>query len=538
MDELEKRSDAQNENKPETKAQAANVQAKTAQPEPPVDTVASEKPGKNHPELGKLLRILLPAAALVLILTFVVSAVASSPLKKVEQALQNTLNAATESQVSRTLEESITGGSMSIRLGLNSVAEQLLGAELDGEISATLYADGKKSRSALDASAVLDGETVVDAVLFAEPDAIAVSSKALLPDGAVGVKLSELGKNLKTSVFNPDSDTMYALDEDTFEMISRLQDKAEKPNGKLGELAKKTLQELYDTLMSALDHEAEISTETDELDFADDTVKVRNVIMELDAKAMTHVAEDLLHWEKDSESLRELLKQLTTEYRELLKAAGNEDLEAYTDQFYDKVDEALENLDELEDTLEDITATLRFSIYKKALVQIHLELEKDDEKMWLCASIGPDVRSPSEITVQMNDGYDSYAFNYEVTENSSNAYTAKLKVKENSDTVASGIISWDRKSGELWLTLSNDTDAIALGGTMTHKGKETRITIGRIETGGESLDLDLSLVLRQNDNVPALPKFKDVLTITDEDELTELVETLSENVEALVGALF
>ena len=509
------------------------------------DVPAAQKPdvleqsdGK-HPDLGRLLRILLPAAALVLILCFVVSAVAGSPLKRVEQALQNTLEAGAKSEAGKALEESLTAGSLSIRLGLESLTEQFLGSAIDGEVSAALYTDAKNSRSALNAAAVLDGETVLDATLFAGSDALAVSSETLLPDGALGVKLTDLEQNLKKSVFSPDSGTIYALDEDSFEMLCRAQDSISGKQGReLIEQSKKVLRELYDTLMGALDRYAEVSADMDELDFADDTVKVRSVIMELDGEAMTGVAEELLQWAGDSDSLRGLLEQITEKDRDLLEAAGGEDPETYTDRFYAEVDDALANLDDLNDTLADAAATLRFGIYRKSLVRLDLELEDGDEAARLCVGIGPDVKNPSEITLQLDTGSDRYAVTYTVTENSSAAYTAELKVRENSDTVASGIISWDRKSGELRLTLSNDTDAIALGGTMTRKDKETRITIDRIEAGGESLDLDLSLLLRRSDSVPAVPGFTDVLAITDEDEFTELVEGVYENAEALLESLF
>ena len=120
-------------------------------------------------------------------------------------------------------------------------------------------------------------------------------------------------------------------------------------------------------------------------------------------------------------------------------------------------------------------------------------------------------------------------------ENSKTQYTAKIKVKSEKDTVASGSISWDKKEGGFKCSLKNDSGDINISasGTLEINGKVTTLTLKKLTAEGtgdtemDIKDLATTIVIDQDAKLPSTPKYTDLLTL-DEDDFAELAEDIQE----------
>ena len=476
------------------------------------------------------------AAVLVLAAVLIFGKVFNPPIRQLTSAGEQTVKAVSASQMGVFVKETLKNSSVNISLDVSKASEiikSIVGMNLKLNATVDLTAYFKEKGIALDVSAKLKDTELLDGTAVLTEDALAVSSSALLGKTDYGVDLKNYAKNLKGSVFDPDENTKYALSESVYELLSsgRLTwanlEARMKEGGKL-------LQAGLETAVKSLSKNAEISKSGEKIEIAGEELSVTAVTVVMKPRTIRLLAEDMLNWAKKDKDLKSFVTRLAETAGEFLFKEDPQDL---VEKLYDRIDELLDECEDIEDYLEDSTFTLTGYIRSGRLVQLQLDVKTDDGKSSCKLSFGPDPKAPQEISLTMKTPDTKRSITYSVTADDSKEYTANVKVKNDSSTLASGSISWDKKEGDFTVRLKSSSREYSLKANIRTSGKVTTIAPEKFtdESAKKTVKLDfVTVTIDKGAKFPSISKFTDVLSMT-EDELDELVEDVKEAFQGLYG---
>ncbi len=514
---------------------AAEPEAAAPAPEPqpapaPAYTPADE-PAPKKPFPVKLVAIAAAAVAVVVLAGVLISSLLSGkPSAQIIKAAKASYEAAQSGKAAAKAKALSENGSVGITADISKLGE-LIDAELPAKLNVTLFSKAKEQAFAMTVDAKLKDKSLADATLTLSKDEIVASSAALLGRTNYGVSLKNLSKNLPKSVLDPDQDTAFSLDEETYEMLLKQLKEGSAPTEALVKKAEAVFAEAYDTALKSLDKNGSFSKEKTELSVGDETVKAQAITLELDDKALAAIAVDMLNWAKSSKNLKALLKDAAAQYSDILEEADI-DADEYIDDFYDEIDDMLDDKDDIEDALDGIKLTLVFSISKsnKQLLQLDATIKADGEKTSVSVCGGPDWKNPEAITLIFKDPYGSKtSCSFTVEENTNAKYAAKLKIKGAIEETVS--FSWDKKEGNFKLSVP---DTLTLTGTITEKGKTTTIELKKLEVGFVAIkNIGITVTLNESAKFPTISKYTDLLSLKEDD-----FEDLADDVIEAVGELY
>jgi len=472
------------------------------------------------------------ALAAVILIVSVSAAVVNDPMNQVQAAWENSAKAYTKNDTVKDATDFLSGGSLELSGNLEKLTESAMGFPLDMDASAKIYIDASKMAAAAEAKVSMEGSEILDGVVYISDEDIAVASEALLGKTAYGVDLTKLAKNLENSVFGEDGAYALGIDE---EMLAEMQKTLEGQEDMQKDLLK-IVADLTKTLKKSVKDHAEFVRGKDEIKFGDKTVKTKTIAVVLDGEAIAEIAEDVLMYaEKNSR-----IEKFINKYAYLLAADMGMDEDEFADMFYEGIDDLLDSVDDLEDAMEDAQAELLFHISRsgKEIIGAELTLEADgggDVKLSLIC--GPTWKELTEITLKVDDGYSKNSISFEVKENTGKVYEALFRVKEDTYVAAEAKVEWDKKEGDLKLSISSDGDEVTLRGNLQTKRNTWILVLESVSMDDEKVSLgDITLTLRTSDKMPAVKKYEDILTM-DEDELEDLIADLQETAQELVSSL-
>lgn len=247
----------------------------------------------------------------------------------------------------------------------------------------------------------------------------------------------------------------------------------------------------------------------------------------------------------DEADMEELIEDAKTELVESIESA--------VEQFYDSLEDVDidDQVEECADALEDFKAEIVLHINKKnsQIIGVDVSAELDgNDLVDVSVVCGPDWDEITEISVKATVDGVKLSASYEVSENTKKVYSADIKVKQDSDTIAKISISWDKKEGDLKVKASSNAflgaNEVVFKGNLKASSKEFTLVLDKLTVGEQKTDLcEVTITVKTSDKMPDPGKVKDILTLSADDfeEIRESVEeaitSLSEDLGDVFGGL-
>lgn len=474
--------------------------------------------------IGGAVVVLAAAAALV------ISLLTSSPLALVATGAQNTAEAIAKSPYVGFMEKVSDGGSVEIGVDL---AEMDLGISLDAGISAKIYSKSSESAMAVSLNAELMGRPILDALLVANETDLALSSDILFGDSAYGIKLQDASDNFEGSIFGYDG--AYSLGiESIDEYLPDMQQSEDTGEELLGHVTS-----VFGEVVKKLQEYADISKSGEALSFSSGEVKTTAVRLAMDDEAITAFVRDMNDYIRNDQELKNFLLENTDYLSAILGMESYyygdpEMLTGEIEAMYESMDSLAADYEELAAELEGYAVELVFHISKsgKYLVGVNCNVEAEGEAVKVELLAGPSPDKLSELRAKLDTADSKSDISYIVNANDESSYSALLHVGENGQAVFGGSISWDKMGGDLRLEYTDALEYIyGMSGSMIKSDETVSIVVDTITIAGDSTDLGIDVVLNTFDEMPAVPEYTDVLTMSENDFeiLLEDIQSIYEN---------
>lgn len=511
-------------------SETPTVQETSAAPE-----VKTQKFGKKHLLIGII------AAVVVIVAVIVAAAAASSPTTLVAKGLSNSVDALKASDTVVFASKVAEGGSVEVLGDM----ETLMDFPVDGIVSLKLYTAAAKA--ALVADFEVEGDSILDVSAYFDAKNIAVASDVLFGKDAYGIKLTNLAEKFNDSEFGPRGD--YSLD---FEMPETVDSGADLE--KAGKDFEKIAKDMTKNLLKSVQKHTEVEKENETLSFSDATVKATAVTVRFDSKSVPAILVDMVDYLRSSKDLKNFLYDYAEYLSPVLTEAdllygSFDDPEELIDELYDQLDDLsdrdLEDMAEsLEETLDDADFELAVTFYiaksGKQLVGAEIEAEADGDKISGSVLAGPSWKNLEEISVRLDDGYTLIRASYVVETNDKNELSAKLKVREDDESLLTGEFTWDKKKGDFEAEVTDEwEDTYVLEGSIEATSKTVTVVLDSFydEYYDEETDLGITVTFSTSDKMPKMPSYTDILDLS-ADDIEDLIYDLQDVVQDMGSVLY
>ena len=465
-------------------------------------------------------------------------ALANRPSALIVRALANTISDAQRIEAYAVGHDVVNGGSIAVSANLDKVAKD------DIRVQGKLYSDAQNLRGACEFTMAEDDETILQTRLLYNQDKIAFTCPEII-DGAYGVNIKNIAKNLPGSIFDPDEETDYSLDEEQFDYFMNLSDTI-KNDKNLERDTDKMVTAYRQLAINLFVKYSDVTRSSKTINIGDEKIPCTIISISADEQAVAQITQDLVTYAKKDESLEKYLRRVAS------NGSYYDDPDDIIDEFYDYLDDIEDEIENLENT--DLEIRFDFYITKsgRRMARVDFNIELDDEGFESSLLLGKNVAKSKEISLEVSDieTDSSYSFVYSVEENSSRAYEAKLKFKEvsasrsgSSRTNETQIkISWDRRSGDFNLRATGGYDDYVVKGTLLQKGDRYIFVLTNIKSDGEAVpyvkSLELTITLDRHDTAPNVRgKFTDI-TKMDKRDFKHFSEDIEEGFEEIFEKYF
>lgn len=499
------------------------------------DSVVSKIKGILNNFGGKGIAIF-GALALVLVAVIVAVLIINSPANVAGRAISKVVDDFVDRGEISYLSSLFSGGSVDL-----SVSGNVDGAEM--EIGGKVYLNLDDDAFMLDGikynMAVAGEEREITGSIYASLDKVYVSNKEIL-DGTYGITAGTLEESFKNSVFNPDSDSEYALDEDTYEAILSFCKMADSDlTSDLEKDLESVLNRYAKKLKKLIAKYAEFEKSTEEIKFHDGEKKVRVIYIIITPKTISNIVEDFYDYLKTDKKLRNLVIEYYGSFESTLKLEGymkdDMDIAEMYDEAIESLGEDVERMVEDMDDADEGFVAIGIATPKTSAKMLKLwaisgedvsDMDDKDEVIELFeVDFGKSgVKKTSAIIIEVQGEKIKYTVDKEekgVTEYKlqlGDDYKVTLKFDKNEDKFK---LSYTEKG--YWGYESNYT----LEGEYTTKSDKATLKLKKVKEDGEvmdDLDVDVTVVVDKKDKMPTPEK-----KVTSVFELTEeKIEEISE----------
>ena len=529
-----KKEKTMNENENENVGMPEQPVEVPADPQPQAAPAASPIPPEPVKPAGglKILWIALAAVAVVAAAFFGIrAAAANKPLNKTINGVKKAIEAVEKADAVAMAENVSNAGSISVSVDLSKFAD-LIGMDVPATINMTGYSDAKAGKAAFVLEGLLKNKTILSGTLTGSEEQFAIACEALFGKTNYSLNLKNLAKNLPGSFLDPDTDSAYALPEELYNWLLGFKNGPIAPSKELSKQGEAVAKAALKVLSDSLNKNAEIAKASETISIGAKDVKTTAVTVKLNGDQAAAVATDLLKWAKTDKDLKKLLTSFIDTYGPAMEAEEEINPDEFLEDFYDGIDDALDEVGEIEKEDVDLTCVFYINNSNSQLVKAEITNKDDFGKTVYTFEGGPDWKDPAYISISTKDSYSKASLTYTVEENTKSQYTGKLKVKEDNETTMTLTVSWDKSSGDLRIS-STDLD-LKLTGTLTQKGKVTTIKLKKLEYDGLTIkDLGTTIELNEKAKMPSISKTTDILTL-DEDGFEALCEDVGEAVQELM----
>ena len=494
------------------------------------------------------------AAALVS-LVVVTIALANRPSALIVRGFVNTIADAKRIELFDVADDVVNGGSVAVSANLDKLAKD------DLTVQAKLYSDAQNMKGAYEMTVSEDNDAVLQASVLYNQDRFAFTCPELV-DGAYGINIKNLSKNLPGSIFDPDEETDYSLSEERYEYFMNLKDTL-KNDKNLEDDVSNMIAKYRKLAVEKLVKYSEVGRSSKTITAGGEKVPCTLITLTIDQDDLALVIQDLIEYANNDKDLEKLL------YRVASNGSYYDDTDEFVDEFYDALDEIEDHLEELTD--EDIEMQLDFYITRsgRRIAQIDAEMEYDKDDIKMSLVLGKNVAKSKEISLTAKDkkSGDAYSIVYSVKEDSSKLYEAEIEIEETSksytnidydytenddrrpdkeeriDTDKTTIeVEWDRKSGDFKLDYEDEWDEYTIKGNLLQKGDRYIFVLTNLRSDGEAVpgvkSLELTITVDRHDRVPNVPGGFTEITKMDKREFKHLVDDIKDGVEDLWDEYF
>ena len=482
------------------------------------------------------------AAIVGLVVTSIV--LANQPAALILRATANTISDARKIEAFAVAEDVANGGSVAVSANLDSIAND------DVYVQAKYYSDAKNLKGAYEMTMTEDDDIILDAQIAYNQDKFAFSCPELF-DGAYGVTYKNVEKNLPGSIFDPDEETDYSLDDEQFAYFLGIKDTIKNDKNLERDIDNMITKYRQLAVNSAVKH-AEVGKGSKTITVGDEKLPCTLISLSLDEDSLALVVEDLVNYANNDKDLEKLLRRVAA------NGSYNEDPDEYIDQFYDNLDQMEESIDDLKDSHVDIQVDFYITSSGRRLARLDAEMEVDDESVEISLVLGKNVAKSKEISLTATTKSPNYTetveFVYTVEEDSSRAYEAELNIEHSRTRSSSSSsstprvdeyklsVEWDRKSGDFEFKLKYDDDNLVLKGSLLLKGDTYTFVLSNLRVGGTAVpyvkSLDLTIKVDKHDPAPNVPgRFTEITTMNERD-FKHLTEDIEEGIEKIQEKYF
>lgn len=415
----------------------------------------------------------------------------------------------------------LTDGSFRIDISnIKRDGEAVLG---DGSFSGKLYF----SQEALMLSdfVLTLGEKRFVADAYLSKDELYIDESEIL-EGAYGIRFSELASELESSIFAPDSESDYAMDEDAFEkMIESLQgldDRAalEKDANKL---SKCLLKDVWRIIVK----NADITTEGKDVRIGGKKTTVRMLSFAIDAEAQANIIQDVYDYLYEDDDIVEFIDKHEAFLVSVMTYRYGYDAEKYDslgeayEEYLEELGETVEELcEKIDDNEEDFpTYTVNFATPKASSTLLKLEVKADKEMMLSLDCGQKGIKKTNKIVLEVFDN----EYTYEVKKNDKSSFEAEL------DFGLVCTIDIDKEREKYTVKMTDGERLVTTRGAWKQNGGTTTVTVNkttvkRIGDDGEEAEaeaeytMDCEMVFDASDKMPSpLEKFNTLSDIKEKD---------------------
>ena len=478
------------------------------------------------------------AGAAALVTLIVVSIVlANRPSALIARAFANTISDAKRIELFDVADDVVNGGSVSVSADLSKLAKD------DLYVQGKVYLDAKNTKGAYEMTVFEDNEKILQGSILYNQDKAALKCPEIL-DGTYGINLKNLKKNLPGSIFDPDEETEYSLDDDQFAYFMNLHETVKNDKNLEDDISKMSAK-YRQLFIEKLIKYSSVSRASKTITAGGEKIPCTVVSVKVDEEALNSIAESLIDYANNDKDLEKLL------FRVASNGALNEEPDEYIDKFFDNLDDIGDMIEEMGD--EDVEFQFDFYITKsgRRLAQLDAELEYENEDVKVSLILGKDISRSKEISLIAKEKRTEETFEivYTVNEDSSKAYEAEIKIgTENKRSSSRGSditkikIEWDRRKGDFSLKYTDKHDNIVLKASLLEKGDSYVFVLMNIREGGDAVpdvkSLGLTVIIDRHDAAPGIPGNYTEITKMDKREFKHFTEDIEDGLKELWDEYF
>lgn len=459
---------------------------------------------------------------------------ANTPSALIIRGAANTFSDAKKIEIIDLADDVANGGSIAISANLDKIAND------DVYAQAKIYTDAANLKSAYEFTLTEDDDVVLNSRAMFSEDKMAFSCPELF-DGTYGISYKNLQKNLPGSIFDPDEETQYSLDDEQYEHFLNLKDTVKNDKNlqrDITDMSAKYRQIAIKTLVKY----ADVGRSSKTITVGGEKISCTVITLTLDEEALAAATQEIIDYANADKDLEKLLYRVAAN-------STYEDPDDYVDSFYDSLDEMEDELENMADSDIEVQFDVYITKSGRRIARLDAEFEVENEKAEATLILGKNVATSKEIsfTVSTSDG-DTSSITYTVKENSSKMYEAELEIEESNSRYGYTDeyvvkVEWDKKSGDFELKYKGDyEDTFVIKGNLIQKGDKYIFLLTNIRSGSQVVpyvkSLELTITIDRNDPAPKVPSRYTEITTMNERDFKHLSEDIQEGVEKIWDEYF
>ncbi len=393
-----------------------------------------------------------------------------------------------------------------------------------GNISNRFYIDAEAKKAADIASVELMGEKI-DLGIYGADSKLAVSS-SLLGDSAYGFDFTTLAEDAKNSEFWALVGTTYSEAEaqigDLLDSLSGFSEKEDE--------IKKSLEDLKKEVKKIL-NKTDVSVSKDKVSVGGEDVKAILINYEFGKDTVNEIAGLVIDWYAD----------FMKAYTEMLPA-GSSDIDLDPAEMKSSLADILDEVDNLK-------FKLSFALNVKSADIMLFEGEMTGEsdegkaKAEVTVDFGKNPAESDSFDAKMKltdvDGQEISAKATVKRTNDKDSFERKISLSAESDGESHSLeigFKHDKESKNFSFCYTMDDEKAEVNGTLEYSDNDLSLVVEKIIINGEETVLGIKLFVKAGEEVPAMPDFKNLATMS-KDDYTALGESVQQNVLPILNAL-
>lgn len=375
--------------------------------------------------------------------------------------------------------------------------------EVEGiKFSGELYADEKQDAMSQSYTIANNGQSA-KIYIYGDKDGMKFGTIGQSGSHIYDMKFSNIKEKLAASIFNPDSDSYYAMDSETY---SQFMEYAEEIAAAIGQEAKDS-DKYENTVENYFKDNGRTVAEKVDTDIGGERVN---------ANIITYVL--------TKEELKELTEQIMENY-------DGKDIDKE-----DAMNEIMESFDKLDDCCVNITFYVNSKTHVLMRAEVNADITASGEstvEMYADILLGADPANAKEQSIRFGVSNDEEEAYYLIS-SSREENGSSLTITETSGGETEQLVKLSTTLDGDSYTVSADISDYSLGinGTLTYDDSSVNVTVDSVSFGSFSYAPSAEVSVRKGGEILKLDAEKEFLDIT-EDELTELIENIQSDISGI-----